>query len=261
VHPRFEGFKRFAFHHRYLRDRDGCANINAFIRYKMNHNASFADFTAPKRFIRPFDGVRAGEFAKQPGFEPMEQDHPPALPGFKDMMVLRNHQSYGMAYLANDIHYVEESKVAPLEHAVRRYLTHNNENPSAFREARTWFYGELDRLKNKHDILLESPERPKASAPPGDVLIRNILGQATVMKADCQRDECELVYNLVNQPGWYAYADGKPLQISRANFAFMAVALPRGAHEVWFIYTPTSFLCFTFLSLISLIALPFLPRR
>lgn len=203
----------------------------------------------------------ARQFAAAPGFKPMEQDHPPTFPGFKDMMVLRNHQSYGMAYLANDIHYIPESKVISLEHTVKQYLTHNNENPAAFREARAWLYGQLDDLKSMYDIILESQERPKEPTPSGDVSIRNMLGEAAVMKADCKRDECELVYNLIKLPGWFAYADGKPIEISRANFAFMAVPLPRGTHEVWFVYAPTSFLCFTLLSLIGLIVLPFLPRR
>jgi len=203
---------------------------------------------------------RATEFAATPGFTQLEPSSPPSLPAFNDVILVRNEESYGMAYLANRILHVPESEVAPLEHTLWRYLT-RKEAPELFGKARAQFYAQLNELKDRHDIILEAPPPPESSTPAGTVTIRNILGEATIMKADCLRDECELVYNLVKLPGWYAYADGKPLQISRANFAFLAVPLLRGTHEVWFIYAPASFLCFTLLSLVGLLLLPLLPRR
>lgn len=42
-------------------------------------------------------------------------------------------------------------------------------------------------------------------------------------------------------PGWQAYIDGQETKIYRANFAFRAVIVPEGKHEVRFIYQPKSF--------------------
>ncbi|MDH7475218.1 MAG: YfhO family protein [Anaerolineae bacterium] len=43
-------------------------------------------------------------------------------------------------------------------------------------------------------------------------------------------------------PGWRAYVDGVEAEVLRANYAFRAVVLPPGAHEVVFVYQPRSFL-------------------
>lgn len=42
-------------------------------------------------------------------------------------------------------------------------------------------------------------------------------------------------------PGWKAYVDGKEKKIYLANYAFRAVEVPRGEHEVVFKYEPRSF--------------------
>lgn len=42
-------------------------------------------------------------------------------------------------------------------------------------------------------------------------------------------------------PGWYAYVDGQPATLRRANYAFRAVWVPAGPHRVEFLYSPPSF--------------------
>ncbi len=42
-------------------------------------------------------------------------------------------------------------------------------------------------------------------------------------------------------PGWRVYVDGNPQKIYQANYAFRAVPLSAGAHQVKFIYDPMSF--------------------
>ncbi len=63
-----------------------------------------------------------------------------------------------------------------------------------------------------------------------------------------------LVLSDTYYPGWQAFVDGVPVPLLRANYAFRAVALSGGAHEVVFRYAPASFAWGGRISLISLIA-------
>ena len=54
-------------------------------------------------------------------------------------------------------------------------------------------------------------------------------------------------------PGWKAYVDGVESKILRANFAFRAVKVPQGQHEVRFVYRPDSFFKGVRLSGVSLV--------
>jgi hypothetical protein len=47
-----------------------------------------------------------------------------------------------------------------------------------------------------------------------------------------------LVLNDVWHPWWYAYVDGKPDALLRANVIFRAVQVPRGRHQVRFLFRP-----------------------
>jgi hypothetical protein len=65
-------------------------------------------------------------------------------------------------------------------------------------------------------------------------------------------------------PGWKAYVNGKEEKIYRANYAFRAIPLMAGTHEVEFIYDPLSFrvgAIITFLTIISLIGIGWVQRR
>jgi uncharacterized membrane protein YfhO len=42
-------------------------------------------------------------------------------------------------------------------------------------------------------------------------------------------------------PGWKAWVDGRPEKIYQANYAFRAVPLSAGVHQVKFVYDPVSF--------------------
>jgi uncharacterized membrane protein YfhO len=43
-------------------------------------------------------------------------------------------------------------------------------------------------------------------------------------------------------PGWSARVDGKPAPLLRADYAFMAIPVDAGRHEVTFRYFPTTLL-------------------
>lgn len=60
-------------------------------------------------------------------------------------------------------------------------------------------------------------------------------------------------------PGWKAFVDNKEVKIHKANYAFRAVSVPAGEHEVRFIYKPDSFYTGIKLSGVSFITLLLLP--
>ena len=60
------------------------------------------------------------------------------------------------------------------------------------------------------------------------------------------------VFNETFAPGWHAWVDRIPAPILRAEGLFMAVALPKGIHQIQFRYEPASFRLGLFLSLLSL---------
>jgi hypothetical protein len=56
-------------------------------------------------------------------------------------------------------------------------------------------------------------------------------------------------------PGWKVYVDGERRKILKANYAFKAVALEPGVHEVVFVYSPASFRLGALLSALTLSAI------
>ena len=50
-----------------------------------------------------------------------------------------------------------------------------------------------------------------------------------------------LVVSETFYPGWKAFLDGKKTKIYRANYAFRAVFVPEGEHQLRFVYDPWSF--------------------
>lgn len=62
-------------------------------------------------------------------------------------------------------------------------------------------------------------------------------------------------------PGWKAFVDGRQTQIYRANYAFRAVVVPGGNHQVAFSYEPLSFKAGLATSALSLFFCSFLTTR
>jgi len=87
--------------------------------------------------------------------------------------------------------------------------------------------------------------------------------QESIIKVDARGDGLLFVSDTY-YPGWKAYVDGKESRIYRANYAFRAVFIPEGEHEVRFVYRPDSFfngLKISGLSALSLIMLGFVLGR
>ncbi|MFQ6058155.1 MAG: YfhO family protein [Anaerolineae bacterium] len=64
-----------------------------------------------------------------------------------------------------------------------------------------------------------------------------------------------LVLSEVYYPGWRAYLDGREVEVWRANYAFRALYLPSGDHQVRLVFEPLSWRVGLALSLASLIVL------
>lgn len=59
-----------------------------------------------------------------------------------------------------------------------------------------------------------------------------------------------LVFSTTYLPGWKAFIDGKKTEVYKTNHAFMGIVVPKGSHEIQFIYEPNSFLTGKYLSLV-----------
>jgi hypothetical protein len=77
-------------------------------------------------------------------------------------------------------------------------------------------------------------------SPPNRVTIRAVLQQPGM-----------LVLADTAYPGWQATVDGQAVEIYRANYAYRAVALDAGAHEVVFRYRPLSLLAGALISAVA----------
>jgi hypothetical protein len=90
-------------------------------------------------------------------------------------------------------------------------------------------------------------ERPPSSAPallPGrstsPVKINSYAPNRITLSTDSSQSAF-LVLTDAHYPGWKAYIDSTETHIYRANYAFRAIYLPSGPHQIEFIYSPSSF--------------------
>jgi hypothetical protein len=100
---------------------------------------------------------------------------------------------------------------------------------------------------------------------PTDISLENNLGVKEVKLTDYQNHKVKILTHTdqpallvladTYYPGWQAYVDNKPSKIYQANYAFRAVAVPAGEHQVEFIFKPSYFKIGMIISLISLFLL------
>lgn len=120
----------------------------------------------------------------------------------------------------------------------------------------------LDKLLDKDfpyvDKIVLEEEIPKPSEIPkskGKVSFETYSENVSIIEIETD-SEGMLFVSDTYYPGWKAYLDDKEiLPIYRADFAFRAVKVPEGSHEVKFIYRPESFSNGLKVSLISLVLL------
>jgi len=92
--------------------------------------------------------------------------------------------------------------------------------------------------------------------------VRLLSYNANKVSFECETQSDAFLYvSDAYYPGWEAYLDGKETRIYRANLAFRAIYVPRGAHTVSFVYRPLSFYVGFCLTLFGLLASLFLPTK
>jgi hypothetical protein len=107
-------------------------------------------------------------------------------------------------------------------------------------------------------VILETPaspippsQIPPSSEPP--IFLPSPPNQVTIQVTLAQPGY--LVLMDTTYPGWRATVDGQAAKVERANFAFRALAMEAGTHEVTFMYRPGSLIAGTIVSSAALIAL------
>lgn len=92
----------------------------------------------------------------------------------------------------------------------------------------------------RHTVFLAEGE-VKNRAPCTSEVARRTTGLSSAVYDVRACDDGYLVMTDSYFPGWHASLDGVSLPVSRADFAFLAVEVPRGRHEVRLHYRPASF--------------------
>jgi hypothetical protein len=89
-------------------------------------------------------------------------------------------------------------------------------------------------------VVVEGGETLDATAPGSGAISFDAFSADQIrLRVDTPAD-AYLVLSEVWYPGWQATVDGQSAPVLRANYAFRAVRLPPGQHEVAFTFTPRS---------------------
>ena len=89
----------------------------------------------------------------------------------------------------------------------------------------------------EEDIELETTGSDETSST---VLFESYKETESLLKVSTPRDGLLFVSDTW-YPGWEAYIDGRETKIYMANYAFRAIKVSSGEHEVRFVYRPKSF--------------------
>lgn len=102
--------------------------------------------------------------------------------------------------------------------------------------------------------LEEEPEIKKELSGVFNLYYKKYTENESVLSIETDKEGLLFISD-THYPGWKGYIDGKEVKIYRANFAFRAIGIPSGEHEVRFIYEPESFLLGIKISLLSVLVL------
>lgn len=111
---------------------------------------------------------------------------------------------------------------------------------------------------SRQTLLLEKkPAMPIKSFAQGTVSLKRYTPNKVTITTNTT-DTMLLFLSDTYYPGWNAFIDGKKTEILKADYAFRAVTIPAGMHEVSFTFNSLSFKIGSIVSIISLISFVFL---
>lgn len=99
-------------------------------------------------------------------------------------------------------------------------------------------------------IILEAGEPLDGEPAPAELLLLRYDLNETAVQINTTQPAYLLLTDMA-APGWTAEIDGQPAEIVTANYAFRAVLVPPGQHEVWFRYAPPGWTAGLILSLLT----------
>jgi len=103
----------------------------------------------------------------------------------------------------------------------------------------------------KKVLLEEEPALKPQLAKLAEVELKKYLPNEILLVTKTDANQL-LFLSDTDYPGWQALIDGKPAKIYRADYAFRAVAVPKGEHQILFSYQPSSLAWGVKISLVSL---------
>ncbi|HLI20069.1 MAG TPA: YfhO family protein, partial [Stellaceae bacterium] len=191
----------------------------------------------------------------------LKQLSTPAAPSPPQYLLIKDERADDPAYLARPVKAENTAAVAAAIAATHAYYRLRI-GEAAYRETLEPLLTDLLQLQQRNDAIIGAPasmdvarEDENPARRGGRVSIDNIVGPRTGIDVSCPDPSCWLVYTMATVPGWKAYIDDKPAAIARANYAFLAVAVPRGQHYVAFLYAPDIDTLATFVSLVTLLVM------
>ena len=114
--------------------------------------------------------------------------------------------------------------------------------------------GDSSELRVRSSELVKTKTIKEQKKREDEVSIVDYRNNSVRLSVNTDRPKI-LVLSETYYPGWKAYVDGQEKKILKANFAFRAVPLSAGQHEVEFIYDPWTFKIGLYITLATIISL------
>ena len=165
--------------------------------------------------------------------------------------------------MLNAAHILTAMRIEGVAQPVR--LTNDGVLPRAYLVGGARFFGTYDEVLDymkagefdpRREILLvgQSGAAPDSAVDIGRVSMAAYEPQEIVMGVQADRD-CYVFISDTYYPGWKATVDGEEAPVLRANYAFRALAVSEGKHEVRMVYEPAPFRIGIILSIAGLVLL------
>ncbi len=170
-------------------------------------------------------------------------------------------------------------EIAYLNNTSQRFTPVYNQEVKIYRNnavmPRAYIVHKAEKIFQREDILTRLKDENfdfrksiiiEKGIPEGMASLNNldIAEQSSVKIADYRPNRIELeaymkndgfmVLSDVYHPDWRAYVNGKPAEVYRTNYMLRSVFLPKGSHQIKFVYVPLPFITGAIISILTFIA-------